>query len=814
LFGPLKGPAEHALVIKLPSIKPLLVNRQASTVAAYFTRQAEQTQLKPAQRRVLRRINEQYFDLRRQVFSDQRLTRHDKAQLASVLTFERLKALEAIHNPQHNQEVVLMGSAEIRQLYVEEEDSGFSISGPKGPGTDRAAPMGVRSRVQQVLNTLSRQLDPKVQTEQERELNAKDLYTRKSKFSQNVHYLDKNTNKTLFVDTGKTIAMRRTGITENGVAVALQLAKERFGSTLAINGTAEFKKLVIEAAAKSGIDVHFTDKAMNQGLADRRAELEIEREGQGIEQPSAVDLKVVKAAQADAATPATAKPAEVAAATAGPAFKPYPVEVVVGAHPVQVDVSDDDQVNQVVKDLVFQEKALGERVAMLNAQSEFLSRRLNTAPLSSVADMFPHTFELERQRVIELGQEATSIPNNLLQDATRLGWYREGVVNTLESLRNDPQVLEPAQASRLASASAMLNTVDSFIATVEARAVTVMQPPSGGMTFDDVAQKLAGISAEIAQTQELRVQQSRSLERISDAVAFQDVRMGYSSRAPIVQPPELAPEAKSPEPVEVSVAPVAGELVQLDTQWREGLELPEADIVGSATAMQVRGDNHANWLVATADNSPEAIALITHHMSNDAYRESFKDALQGLYSLPTNTERDIALLDASTGFVDDLVNRIEGRSAPAVAQTSGAKPADRKVIQGELLAHGAAPYQFNEKLRDKPLNYFVTIKPDVGQPRTVWGVDLERVMSGDPAPFKEGDRIRVEDLGTMPVTVPETQPDGSVIQKSTFRREWAADLVDAGKDVANAAPASATAVATNPAVTPVEPEQDHGMNMD
>jgi hypothetical protein len=334
------------------------------------------------------------------------------------------------------------------------------------------------------------------------------------------------------------------------------------------------------------------------------------------------------------------------------------------------------------------------------------------------------------------------------------------------------------------------------------------------MTFDDVAHKLAGISAEIAQTQELRVQQTRSLERLSDAVAFQDVPMGYSSRAPIVELPEIATQATSPEPVEVAVEPVAGELVLMDTQWREGLELSEADIVGSATAMQVRGDNHANWLVATADNSPEAVALITQHMSNDAYRESFKEAIQDLYALPSNTEKDIALLDASTGFVDDLVNRVEGRSASDALQPSAAKPADRKVLQGELLAHGAAPYQFNEKLIDKPLSYFVTIKPEVGKPRTVWGVDLERVMSGDPAPFKAGDRIRVEDLGTMPVTVPETQADGSVIQKSTFRREWAADLVDAGKDVANAAPASATAVAASPAVTPIEPEQDHGMNVD
>ncbi len=285
LFAPFKRPVDSALKIKLGSVKALTRNRSASTVAAYFSRQAEHNQLHRAQRHALRRVDKQYFDIRRAVFSDPRLTRQDKTQLASVLSFERLKAREAIHHPQHNQEVSLMGSAEIRKLITEEkEDPGFSIAGAKGPD-----PEGVRVRVKRILDKMSRQLDPAVRSERERELNAKDLYTRKAKFSQNVHYLDKQTNKTLFVDTGKVIAMRRTGITEAGVAVALQLAKERFGSTLTINGTAEFKKLVIEAAAKNGMDIHFTDKSMNESLTARRAELEIEREAQNIEPAAAAD---------------------------------------------------------------------------------------------------------------------------------------------------------------------------------------------------------------------------------------------------------------------------------------------------------------------------------------------------------------------------------------------------------------------------------------------------------------------------------------------------------------------------------------------
>ncbi|KWS67552.1 hypothetical protein AL053_28265 [Pseudomonas savastanoi pv. fraxini] len=65
LFDPLKRPADKALVFKRASIKALTVNRQSSTVAAYFTRQAQHNQIPPAHRRAVRRIDQQYFALRR-----------------------------------------------------------------------------------------------------------------------------------------------------------------------------------------------------------------------------------------------------------------------------------------------------------------------------------------------------------------------------------------------------------------------------------------------------------------------------------------------------------------------------------------------------------------------------------------------------------------------------------------------------------------------------------------------------------------------------------------------------------------------------
>lgn len=543
------GPVDPARLVKRPSIKPLLINRRASTVAAYFTRQAEQNQLMPAQRHALRRVNKQYFDLRRSVFSDPRLTRQDKTQLVSVLTFERLKAREAIQNPQYNVEAFFMGSAEIRKLINDDEKEApeFSITGPGGPGSDRREPEGVRVRVKRVLDTLSKRLDPAEKVRdlaRERELNAKDLYTRKAKFSQNVHYLDKTTNKTLFVDTGKAIALRRTGITESGVAVALQLAKERFGSTLTINGTAEFKSLVIDAVAKGNMDIHFTDKAMNDSLTARRAELEIEREGEVIE---------------PAATPEPASPA--------------------------------------------------------------------TAPAAPVVQADP-SFILERE-----------------------------------------------------------------------------------------------------------------------------------------------------------------------AEWRKTMRLSEAEVLSSSTVMQLRGEDHAIWLVASNDQSQGALTLLTSYMQNDSYRDSFKSTIEGLYAEAADSPEALQGLEPAMSIAERIVNSVErGLSStmqdPA-ADMSKAVPAstqavvDRKIIQGKIIEHGAAPYKYDEK---NEVSYFVSLQTEAG-PRTLWGVGLQDVLKD----FAQGDQIKLRDGGQQTVTIQVRQEDGSVKETPGFRRVWSAEL----ETTVSATPSNADRAATS-----------------
>jgi hypothetical protein len=534
LFEPLKRPVESELVMKLATIKPVAVNRNASTVAAYFNRQIEQNQLLPAQRRAVQRVNKRFFEVRRSIFSDDRLTRQDKAQLVSVLTFERMKAREAIQNPELHKEATYMGSAEIRSLVSptpEEDIPEFSIS---GPGASDPAP--VRDRFKRLVKNLTLQVDDKTSKERERELSAKDIYTKKARFSQNVHYIDKKTDRTLFVDTGTSIALRRTGITEAGVSVALQLAQQRFGSTLTINGTAEFKHLVIEAAAKGGMDIHFTDKAMNDSLAARRTELEIEREGQAIE--------------------ASAAPAPVT-----PTIEP-----------------------------------------------------------------------------------AAAAP-------------------------------EPTHASAA---------------------------------------------------------------------------------------PGVASPAASAGPVESSF------IVEREAEWRATMKLTEADVLSSATVMQLRGEDHAMWLVASSDQTPAGMAMLTSYMENDSYRESFKSTIEDIYAKVASSPEAAQSLEPAMTIAERIVNSIErqlstaAHAAPAPIETV----VDRKLIQGELIEHGPAPYQ------NKPTNgpsYFVTLKTETGN-RTVWGTALEEVMQNEQ--FKSGENITLQDHGTVPVVIQVTGPDGAVTAKNAVRREW------------------------------------------
>jgi len=678
LFAPLKVPVDSALVMKLATIKPVAVNRNASTVAAYFNRQIEQSQLLPAQRKAVQRVNKQFFEIRRSIFSDDRLTKRDKAQLVSVLTFERMKAREAIQNPSLYKEDTYMGSAEIRGFVnnePQEELADFSISGP-GPN----AP--ARDRVKALIARLTLQTNDQVSKERERELSAKDIYTKKSRFGQNVHYLSKTTDKTLFVDTGTAIAMRRTGITEAGVGVALQLATQRFGSTLTINGSAEFKRLVVEAAAKGGMDIHFTDKKMNEALTLRRAELDIDKEGQQIQSP--------EAAGANAAGQEAITPGEEAA-------------------PVVVDPSI------VTGELVAHGPA-DYKGDPNNGPSYFVTLITDGGEEKTVwgvalADaMAEHEFaQGDRIKLKDLGREPVTIQKKQEDGSFKAipGFRRAWSANPETTAQASPAAAAPTQASPAAAAPAQASPAAAAPAQASPAAAAPAQ-----------ASPAAAAPAQASPAAAAPTQPSPA------AVAAAALAV-----ADFLSPSELVRrEAAWRQQMQMS-----GDAV-----------LTEAEVLATDTIMGHRGEDHAIWLVATSDHTKEGVAMITKYLENDEYREHFKDTLEELYSQHEDTPEIIAAMDDATGFVVPIVQEIEQRRrfeeaatrrGPAAQAAPGVEP-----IAASPRAESPAPLTFTHNgeaaslgLREVSAPAVPGVEPIAASPRAESPAPLTFTHNGEAA---------------------------------------------------------------------------------
>ncbi|EPV5998181.1 LPD7 domain-containing protein [Escherichia coli] len=254
------------------------MGKNAAYVAARFVRQYEQNQILPYQRQALWDIRQLYQSTRSFIWQDDRLTRKERSQYLSVLAFEHIKARQKIINS--SQQENTMASEDIRKLIKKKP----RLSNNEITGKDERNIPPAGKRFSRIVHTLKNQIEGEdKENSYAKSVSAADLYTRKSKLSKNVHYLDKNSNRTLFVDTGNAIAIRKEGMSPAALGIALELAKERFGSTLTIKGGEEFRNQVIDIVARNHPDIHFSDKVMNRQLEERRAEIAAERDGMTIE---------------------------------------------------------------------------------------------------------------------------------------------------------------------------------------------------------------------------------------------------------------------------------------------------------------------------------------------------------------------------------------------------------------------------------------------------------------------------------------------------------------------------------------------------
>ncbi|NBB13570.1 LPD7 domain-containing protein [Pseudomonas sp. SLFW] len=101
-------------------------------------------------------------------------------------------------------------------------------------------------------------------------------------------------------------------------------------------------------------------------------------------------------------------------------------------------------------------------------------------------------------------------------------------------------------------------------------------------------------------------------------------------------------------------------------------------------------------------------------------------------------------------------------------------------VSGQLLDHGKANYQFNDK---KDQSYFVKVMTESGE-RTIWGKDLERAMRDSQA--KPGETIGLEKVETKGVVAKEKVFDdqGKVVGSrdvDAIRNTWKVGSVDKAK---------------------------------
>ncbi|RRS01177.1 hypothetical protein EIP75_21620 [Aquabacterium soli] len=157
-----------------------------------------------------------------------------------------------------------------------------------------------------------------------------------------------------------------------------------------------------------------------------------------------------------------------------------------------------------------------------------------------------------------------------------------------------------------------------------------------------------------------------------------------------------------------------------------------------------------------ATPQPEAPAQVARkHIDADAMSAHHKTVID-------NSRTLLKSQDLGDKFTEAALRELE------------AKLRGERVYVGELVAHGKAPYQFDNKKDD---SYYVTLKTPAGE-QVIWGKGLVEAMQGR----KPGDEIVLQNVGRRDVTVQaHTRDDkGAVVAthaKDSHLNAWTSELL-------------------------------------
>ena len=206
-------------------------------------------------------------------------------------------------------------------------------------------------------------------------------------------------------------------------------------------------------------------------------------------------------------------------------------------------------------------------------------------------------------------------------------------------------------------------------------------------------------------------------------------------------------------------------LAFVDTGTRLKVQTHNLEVVHSIVAIrQARG-----WQTVSLKGTHEFRQKVWHEATLQGIGvHGYEPSAVEMQQLQRAMDREQAMSQgrpgAAGGPASELASTDERRS-----RRDGLRPP----TVGVLLAHAAAPYQFDPTQR---MSYYVRIRTEVGE-RTLWGTDLERALAESRSGVQLGDEVVLSQRGARPVTVrvPDRNAQGELVgdkKRIAQRMSW------------------------------------------
>lgn len=320
------------------------------------------------------------------------------------------------------------------------------------------------------------------------------------------------------------------------------------------------------------------------------------------------------------------------------------------------------------------------------------------------------------------------------------------------------------------------------------RVIALAVPPDGQSSRDGpFVGELRGNALQFAD-----IKLPRESEQAPDNAVERASRQKEQPAAPPHKPPGEAPQPGAPDdtqhepkaPRTGAVPPaIAQRFLRIDNKYY----FPDRTLAFVDRGTKIKASTHnlevIRSLVAIAQaRGWDALNVSgTEEFRREVWREASRHGIEVSGYKPTELER--LQLQRS---LDGKASRVDERSS-SDSRAPNARPWPHKrdnsppnasqeqprPVIGQLLDHGAAPYQFHPKGR---LSYFVKLETEHGE-KVLWGTDLERALVESSSGVGIGDTVVAVRRGGYGVKVklPKRDAEGNLVGEETVekrRTQW------------------------------------------